>query len=141
MKSAADSIITDKEILHQISHEITQDEVKKFNLVNRLCAANLTAWTQGRGLAAIQIGLPFRFAWYIDSQGKERVLFNPRIIAVFGTEVKKEGCLSIPNTWVETPRAVEIIYITNGHKKKARDFEARLIQHEIDHMDGRLICD
>jgi peptide deformylase len=133
-------IITDKEILHQVSKKTTQEEVVELDLVRKLREANKTAWTKGAGLAAIQIGIPLRFAWYIHN-GKERVLFNPVIIKKWGVDKQKEGCLSIPHVWVDVERAWTIEYLSNGKKKRISGFEARLIQHEIDHMDGKLITD
>jgi len=135
-----DNIITNKESLHQVSVETTYQEVEKLNLVRRLRETNKTAWTTGAGLAAIQIGIPLRFAWYVFNN-KEYTLLNPVILNKWGLDIQKEGCLSIPNTWVEVKRAWTIEYLTNGKKKKVSGFVARLIQHEIDHMDGKLITD
>ena len=133
-----DLIITDRTILHQISKETTQKEVDELNLISRLREANKGAWTIGAGLASIQIGIPVRFAWYIVN-GKEGVLLNPIINKKWGSDIAKEGCLSIPNKYTEKERAWTIEYITNGKKKKANGFLARLIQHEIDHMNGILV--
>jgi peptide deformylase len=133
-------IVTDISVLHQVSKPTTQEEVKELNLISRLREANKTAWTKGAGLAAIQIGIPLRFSWYIY-QGKERVLFNPSILNRWGEDVQEEGCLSIPNKWIKIKRAYTIEYVSNGKKKRVSGFEARLIQHEIDHMDGKLITD
>lgn len=134
-----DEIVLDRTVLSQVSRETTIEEIESLDLVNRLRAANKTAWTKGSGLAAIQIGVPVRFAWYIDPQGKERTLINPVIIKSYGVEVAKEGCLSIPHEWIPVSRALCIEYTSSGKLKRARGFEARLIQHEIDHMDGKLI--
>jgi peptide deformylase len=133
-------INTDKTILRQVSKKTTQAEVASLDLVRKLRDANKTAWTNGAGLAAIQIGIPLRFAWYIF-QSKERVLFNPKILRAWGEDTQKEGCLSIPNKWIEVKRAYTIEFVSNGKKKRTSGFEARLIQHEIDHMDGKLITD
>lgn len=133
-------ITTDKNILHQISVETTPKEAYGYGLIFKLREANKMAWTKGAGLAAIQIGMPLRFAWFFY-EGKEGVLLNPVIVNHWGEEIAKEGCLSIPNKWVEVKRAFEIEYLTNGKTKRARGFLARLIQHEIDHMNGILITD
>lgn len=133
-------IFTEKTLLRQISRETNYKEICDMDLIRKLREANKTAWIEGAGLAAIQIGIPVRFAWYIVD-GKEGVLLNPKIINRWGSEEQEEGCLSIPNKKIKVTRAFEIKYITNGKKKKARGFLARLIQHEIDHMDGKLITD
>ncbi|MBI5872713.1 MAG: peptide deformylase [Candidatus Omnitrophica bacterium] len=133
-------IATDKNFLHQISIETTRKEVDGLGLVFKLREANKTAWTKGCGLAAIQIGMPLRFAWYL-LEGKEGQLLNPVIINKWGEDIAQEGCLSIPCNYTSVKRAYEIEYLTNGKKKRARGLLARLIQHEIDHMDGILIID
>ena len=127
--------------LRQVSKETTLKEVEELDLINRLREANKHAWTEGCGLAAIQIGIPLRFAWFKAGK-KEGVLLNPVITNSWGKDVQKEGCLSIPNKYVYVPRAVTIEYTSNGKKKgKVSGFLARLIQHEIDHMDGILNID
>jgi peptide deformylase len=135
-----DKIITDKKTLRQKSRETSWAEIKELDLTKRLRDANKTAWTPGCGLAAIQIGVPVRYAWFIH-KGKEYHLLNPEIIQRWGSEKTVEGCLSIPNKWTPVTRSVTISYTSNGKKKKAWGFLARIIQHEIDHMDGILNID
>lgn len=133
-----DKIVTDQKILRQVSRETTQEEVQKLNLMSRLFHANKAAWTKGVGLAAIQIGVPVRFAYYTHN-GKSSYLMNPRILKIWGEDTIKEGCLSIPGKWLMVKRAVTIEYESFGKVKTAHGFEARIIQHEIDHMDGILV--
>lgn len=138
-----DKIITMPEgekTLRQVSKEINPDEVNSECLVDRLRLMNKKAWTDGCGLAAIQIGVPVRVA-YLVLDGKEEILINPKIITGLGRVVRKEGCLSIPNTYTEVKRYYEIEYESAGKKKKAKGFKANVIQHEIDHMDGILNID
>ena len=130
-------IVTDRKILRQTSRETTAQEVEQLKLISRLREANSHAWCSGAGLAAIQIGVPVRFAWY-KFKDHEGTLLNPKIVQRYGVIKEKEGCLSIPNKYTEVERAYEIDYLTNGKKKNAKGFLARLIQHEIDHMDGIL---
>lgn len=133
-------IVTDFKILRQVSKPTSLQEVDSLKLVSKLIKDNKTAWTKGAGLSAIQIGIPLRFAWY-RYQDKDGVLLNPIILKKYGNAIQQESCLSIPNRSVEVERALDIEYLTNGKKKKAHGFLARLIQHEIDHMDGILIVD
>ena len=136
-----DQIITDQKILRRASKETTLTEIRSIKLANRLKKANRTAWTKGAGLAAIQIGIPLRFAWFI-ANGREETLLNPKIILGKGKRIyKNEGCLSIPNSYVDTERFYYIEYISAGEKRTAMNFKAILIQHEIDHMDGILNID
>jgi peptide deformylase len=136
-----DKIITDEDVLRHISKETTQEEVDSLNLGERLKEANGTAWTNGCGLSAIQIGVPLRFAWFIWKD-KEHTLLNPEITMQRGSFVNtKEGCLSIPNNWANVKRYQIIEYTNNGKKCRAKGMKAVIIQHEIDHMNGILNTD
>lgn len=135
-----DKIITDPRQLRVPSAETTPEQVEDLNLVERLKTANKNAWTSGCGLAAIQIGIPLRFAWF-TFKGKEETLMNPKIVMGIGKTKGDEGCLSIPDKWFPIERYHEIEYISHGKKKKAKGFKARIIQHEIDHMDGIIISE
>jgi len=137
----SDCIITDQTTLRQLSAVTTMQEVKALRLRQRLRASNKTAWTKGAGLAAIQIGIPLRFAWF-SIGGSDEILLNPEIVATKGELIfKNEGCLSIPESYVNTKRYQYIEYISEGKLKKAMNFTAVLIQHEIDHMNGILNID
>ncbi len=130
-------IITNRKILHRVSKETTQQEVDDLKLVEKIKEANKTAWTKGHGLAAIQIGYPLRFAWFIYND-IETCLLNPKITYGLGSVIQAEGCLSIPGKWTIVKRFFEIEYISHGKKRRAKGTKARIIQHEIDHMDGKL---
>ena len=97
----------------------------------------------GVGLSAIQIGIPIRAALAIIGD-KVHKLVNPRIIGKSTEEIKynKEGCLSIPNKYVNTVRRKSV---TVGDDINVvveyEGFEAIVVQHEIDHMDGILMTD
>jgi peptide deformylase len=142
-----DKIITDPKILHQVSRDTTPEEVKSLNLQARLREAMKDAWCPGLGLAAIQIGIPLRYAWYrvpkeYSMEFTEMELINPVIISTDRRfEYPAEGCLSIPNTRVKTPRYLDIVIGMGGPHFAATRLEAVLIQHEIMHMDGILITD
>ena len=136
----ADKIITDKNILHQESTETTMKEVNRQCLIGRLRAMNKRGWTEGAGLSVIQIGIPLRVA-LISYGDYEEILLNPSLISMKGEYENIEGCLSVPNRLTKVKRFIEIGYISNGQKKKAKGFLACIIQHEIDHMDGILNID
>ena len=135
-----DKIVTDEKILRQISAETTQEAVDKVSLSSRLKEAVKGAWTEGGGLAAIQIGIPLRFAWY-RWKGEDKYLLNPEIIMKIGKWTYHEACLSIPDVWSDVPRAYEIEYMSHGTKHKAKGLRAVFIAHEIDHMNGILNID
>jgi len=129
-----------KRRLRRKSRVTTAKEVAMYDLVNRLKAANDTAWIEGCGLAAIQIGIPIRFAWF-KFNNREDTLLNPEITVKMGTKIENEACLSIPKVITPVWRSYEIEYISAGKKHTAKGMKARIIQHEIDHMDGILNID
>jgi peptide deformylase len=100
----------------------------------------------GIGLAATQLGVVKRMIVYqVDDDPV--TLVNPRIVeASDDTEVLDEGCLSLPgvNVPVERPTLVRVrARDLRGRRLEydAEDLEARVIQHEIDHLDGVLILE
>ncbi len=105
------------------------------------------------GLAAPQIGAPWRMI-YIDCTDHPRVpdaagptwMINPIVETADGAEVGREGCLSLPEITANVSRptqitvsAVDLDGVT--HRVAAEGFAARVILHEIDHLDGILILD
>lgn len=105
-----------------------------------------TVKADGLGLAAPQIGSNLRVC-VARINGRLTPLVNPEIIWKSKiTETGEEGCLSLPGVWIPVSRAVEIIvrYQTaRGDEKelKLSDMDARVVQHETDHLDGKLIVD
>ena len=105
---------------------------------------------QGVGLAAPQVGASVRVI-VLDASGgrdpKQRlVLLNPEILEMSGEESAEEGCLSIPEFVTDIRRAtlVRVVGQTLNGKSievEAEGLAARAIQHEIDHLNGRLIVD
>ncbi|NLJ79749.1 MAG: peptide deformylase [Firmicutes bacterium] len=99
----------------------------------------------GVGLAAPQIGISRRLIVF-DVDEEPRMLFNPVIIKQSGEEIDVEGCLSIPERWVYVKRFTELEVAGLNEKGrqvriKAEGLLARVLQHEIDHLDGILILD
>ena len=133
-------IITDIKILRKISEDYDKEKYNLNEIVKDLKESNNFAWTKGCGLAAIQIGMPVRVAWFI-CDGVEEVLINPTITYRKHKKSDLEGCLSIPNVQTPVTRSKIIHYTSDGVEKVARGFKARIIQHEIQHMDGILNTD
>jgi peptide deformylase len=101
--------------------------------------------SQGVGLAAVQIGIDKQLAVIDVGEGLVKFI-NPIIIKKDGCETQEEGCLSVPNTYVKVKRAKNVVlnYLDeNGEARqiKAAGLFARAIQHEVDHLSGRLIID
>ena len=99
----------------------------------------------GIGLAAPQVGVQKRFFVYDHGEGAG-VILNPRIIESDGEWTFEEGCLSIPDlTWeITRPKQIHLVGVDldgNEVSIEADEIEARLFQHEIDHLDGILLVD
>ena len=99
----------------------------------------------GIGLAAPQIGISRNLI--VADIGKGAIMLaNPKIVKAKGAGKMEEGCLSIPGIGVVIDRAEEII-VTGLNEKgkiielKAQGLLARVLQHEIDHLGGKLIID
>jgi peptide deformylase len=105
------------------------------------------------GIAAPQIGVGLR-AFVVDVTGHRKakschgefVLFNPEILLSHGPVVAREGCMSVPDLTGDVPRATRLV--VRGLTVEGTDrvlsvdaFEARAVQHELDHLDGLLFID
>lgn len=100
---------------------------------------------KGIGLAAPQVGINQRLL-VIDIGDGPIVIINPKITKKDGTQKLDEGCLSVPGMEVVIERAkkIEIEYLNQDNEKINAHFEdlmARVVQHEMDHLDGKLIVD
>ena len=101
---------------------------------------------RGIGLAAPQVGRPERIA-VIDVDEEPMVLINPEVLeSSRATEKAEEGCLSIPDVYgdVERPATVRIRAMDRDGNIFERDAEgllARCMQHEIDHLHGKMFVD
>jgi peptide deformylase len=114
--------------------------------VERMTA--LLADALGAGLAATQLGVMHRvFVYRADPDAPIAALVNPEVEwASERTEVDEEGCLSIPGVWVPVERAAEVR--VRGQDARGRErtieaegMEARVLQHELDHLDGVLMLE
>jgi peptide deformylase len=100
---------------------------------------------RGIGLAASQVGIPRKLAVVDIGEGSLK-LINPEIVEVKGKEEMKEGCLSLPGLEVSIARPFEVVVKALDEKGKlveikAKGLLARVLQHEIDHLKGKLIID
>ncbi|HEY6059031.1 MAG TPA: peptide deformylase [Gemmatimonadales bacterium] len=105
--------------------------------------------SKGVGLAANQVGVARRVA--VVDVGKDSpeplVLVNPVIVSRgAATEIEEEGCLSIPEIFgdVERPASIVVEALDRDgapYRHEATGYQARAIQHEIDHLDGVLFLD
>lgn len=100
---------------------------------------------EGIGLAAPQVGRSERIT-VVDVDDEPLVLVNPEITARDGAERAEEGCLSIPEIYGEVERASHIVVRAldrhgSPYERAASALLARCIQHEVDHLDGKLFLD
>jgi peptide deformylase len=102
----------------------------------------------GAGLAATQLGVMHRvFLYRAEPDAPIGVLVNPELEWSGGeTVLGEEGCLSIPGVWVEVERPEQVRmrgFDTRGRERtvEAEGMEARVLQHELDHLDGVLMLD
>ncbi|MFP4172203.1 MAG: peptide deformylase [Candidatus Hydrogenedentota bacterium] len=102
---------------------------------------------EGVGLAAPQVGVSKRiFVLCEPEQAQQMCLINPVIMESDGREVGEEGCLSLPSIYAEVPRAARLRVQAINEKGEHLDFRAkgllaRIIQHELDHLNGVIFLD
>ena len=116
------------------------------DLVERMFELMFAA--RGVGLAAAQVGVAVRLfvaSPTFDTDDRQ-VFVNPRIIACDGWQEEEEGCLSFPEIHCRIKRHAEVTveaFDLRGERfeQTACALTARIVQHEIDHLDGRLLVD
>ena len=125
--------------------------VEEFDSELRQLAINLlhTMYEEGGiGLAATQVNVQLRIL-VIDLNGNwkaPQVFVNPALKYTNGSQTMEEGCLSVPDYYdeVERPSHVKVTAYDvygNEFEKEATGLEASCIQHEIDHLNGKLFVD
>lgn len=128
--------------LVRVDAELKQTIREMFDLMNV---------EKGIGLAATQIGLPYRFfimnlANSIEGMNEEYVFINPAIKKRSGMVTLEEGCLSLPDIYAEVRRPDKIVisaFDLNGEEftYELSGLLARVAQHEYDHLDGIVFTD
>ncbi len=147
--SIKDIITVPDEILKKISDPIEKIGTNEKKLIKDLFETMYNS--NGIGLAAVQIGILKRIL-VVDVSSKDEKktplsLINPEIKKLSDdTSIYEEGCLSIPDTFIEIqrPKICEVEFVDIEGKKKLLKCDGLLstcIQHEINHLDGKLIID
>ncbi len=132
-------------VLRMEAREVAEFDDDLRRLAERMKALMRDA--QGVGLAANQVGVLRRiFVFHPREEEQARVLVNPRIVAREGEQTDDEGCLSIQGVVLPVERSLDVtIEGKDEHGNDVRyeltDVPARVVQHELDHLDGVLILD
>ncbi len=131
------------------SRPVTRIDAELRQVIRRMF--DLMYGAKGIGLAANQVGLPFRFFVLNltadpEERDHERVFLNPEILSGEGSIEEEEGCLSFPGIYSKVKRHRNIRY--RAMDASGRTFEAdaigllgRAVQHETDHLAGKLYID
>ena len=147
--SVKEIITVPNEILKKVSEPIEKVGINEKKLIIDLFETMYDS--NGIGLAAVQVGILKRVL-VIDVSNKDEekspiALINPVIKKLSDeTSVYEEGCLSIPETFIEIerPKICEVEYVDEKGSKKNLKCDGLLstcVQHEINHLDGKLIID
>lgn len=131
--------------LKEVCAPVQGDEVEA---VGRDLVDTMRSFGHCVGLAAPQLGELVRMV-AVDVSGHPKaetdngllVLANPRVVESEGSEVAREGCLSLPDLTASVRRATRIVVEHSGGSAECAGFEARCVLHEIDHLDGILFLD
>ena len=132
------------EVLRKVAEPVTEITAELKALIAEMEDIMYTA--HGVGLAAPQVNRSIRLIVYDAGKGF-RAILNPEIIKKKGEQYEpEEGCLSIPGLRGVVRRANEIVVKAidmdgKAIQFKAREFEARILQHEVDHLNGVLFID
>lgn len=138
-------------ILKTVSEPITQFDAELQQFIADL-DETMNASPGGVGIAAPQVGR-FQRLVIVDVSSKKKikhhgymVLINPEITQWDGFEVAREGCMSVPDYTGNVIRATQIHLVAQNPQGETIEYEmegyeARAVQHEIDHLDGLLFID
>lgn len=134
------------------NHAVLRSHARPVQKINETITALLDDMAEtmyesnGVGLAAPQVGIAKRLI--VIDPGNDHLLkmINPRCLEAEGEEIDVEGCLSIPGIYGEVPRASRVLVEAldpagEPLRLEAEGFLARILQHEIDHLDGILFLD
>jgi peptide deformylase len=141
--SLLDIYLLDAPILREVTRPVGEVTADLRRLAEDMFETMYAA--KGIGLAAPQVGRRERLC-VVDVDGAKHVLFNPEITFSEGAETAEEGCLSIPDVYGDVERATKVVVRALGSDGKpveiaATDLLARCLQHEIDHLHGKLFID
>ena len=136
------------EILREIAEQVTEYNDNLKYIANEMI--DIMHDSEGIGLAAPQIGISIRLLVVdistLEKNSGPKIFVNPEILESWGENTLNEGCLSIPGVQEEITRPERILLKynnLNGEQvtEKFEGWMARVIQHELDHLNGILFID
>ena len=146
--------VYDQPVLRKVAEDIDADYPNLKQLIANMFETMERA--EGVGLAAPQIGLPIRVVTitldplsedFPEFKGFNKVYINPHILEVSGEEIAmEEGCLSLPGIHETVKRGDKILvkYMDEEfvqHEEEVTGYLARVMQHEFDHLEGKMFID
>jgi peptide deformylase len=132
-------------VLRQRASEVADIDGSIKQLVDGMAEA--LGGVSGLGLAAPQVGVEKRlFVYDLHDDLGLRTIVNPTIVESSGEFTYEEGCLSVPGLYFTVVRPKEVLLTGwdldgNEVRIEATDIEARLFQHEVDHLNGTLVLE
>jgi peptide deformylase len=132
--------------LHQVATRVERFDDKLRSLINDMAETMYAA--PGVGLAATQVDAHLRVIVIdiSDARDQLKVLVNPELVATSGTAEREEGCLSVPDVYEKVQRAERVTVRAQDGEGRAYTLEADgllavCIQHEMDHLEGRVFVE
>jgi len=130
-------------VLRKKAEHVSEVRDEERNLITQM--KDTMYANQGIGLAAPQIGISKRIIVLDVGYGLIKMI-NPEVVSREGSSWLEEGCLSVSNRTVniERPEKIQAIFTDEENKEQKASFSglaAKAIQHEIDHLNGKLIVD
>ena len=143
-------LLVPNELLRKKANKLINITSEDIKIANKMMDTMIKA--PGVGLAANQVGILKQIITinFEDKENDKRanyILFNPSIIEYSEEKViMEEGCLSLPEQYadIERPKQIVLEYMDENQKsikKEIDGYEARILQHEIDHLSGKLFVD
>ena len=144
-------LVYPNKVLREVSKDVTSFDASLHSLLTDMY--DTMVFKEGIGLAAIQIGVPLNVLIInlVDEEGIQKIenlyeIINPLIVEKDGLTTYQEGCLSVPGYYDEIERAEHIklrYFDRNGiqHEKEFTNLMAIAVQHEMDHLKGRLFIE
>lgn len=144
-------VSADDRLLRKKAKPVTKIDKKIKNIIKDLKDTLVAQKNpEGVGLAAPQIGKSLRMFVMLQKNKKIRVVINPEVVNVAKKDNKDpeamEGCLSIPHYYgpLTRPESITIKFLNEKGEKVEetfKGFDAQIVQHEIDHLEGKLFVD